>query len=371
MKTGLIILPYLHMGGAETQFRLLIEGLKNDYDLKVYIMAPFDKNDEYILRNPEIKFKKIGFLFLNSYNKKILKVFSYFFNYFIISIILLLDLVRKKRRYDFLITYQEILSPFILVSLIISKKVLFSIRSASRKLLKRKYLKYLFNKCDLIISNSYEGEEYLKKIGVKKTIVILNGICKSKKYIEEVQISENIKKIFIIARIHPLKNQKIVLEAFKELNVELNFIGQITDKKYKIELDEYIKKNKMENKVIFFSYQNDMEKVWKNSDLVILPSLEEGVANVILESYYNKKLILCSNIKENLFLIKNEKRLFNPFNAEELKIKFLNLIEEDRSSLEKELKENYNFIEKEFSLKKMIENYKQVIEMVPLVKNRN
>lgn len=362
MKKILFILPYLHMGGAETQFRNLIVGLKKKYSITVYVLNKFDKQDEFIINNPEIKVEKIGFYFKENYKNIILKLLSYIFNYFFISTKLFYKYIFLNEKYEFTITYQEILTPLIPILKLISDKVIFSIRSASKKLLKRKYLSFLLNMCDVIVSNSYEAKIYLEKINVKNIEVILNGISEDKKYIHEFKIPQNFRNIFVIARVHPTKNQMLILEAFKDIEININFLGKVTDETYKKKLVEFIKKNNIEERIKFLDYTKNMKEIWNKIDLLILPSFEEGVANVILESYFNGKLIILSNINENKFLMKKENRLFDPKNSEELRDKYLNLLKEDKGELLDELNENLLFLEKKFALKVMLENYENLLK---------
>lgn len=85
MKSIMFLVPYLFLGGAETQFRNLIKGLaKKNYQITVFVLLKEEKNFLENFDNVQIKF--IGFKFNKKYKNNFLKLVSYLFNYLYVSL---------------------------------------------------------------------------------------------------------------------------------------------------------------------------------------------------------------------------------------------------------------------------------------------
>jgi len=153
----------------------------------------------------------------------------------------------------------------------------------------------LFNKADLIISNSKGVDEDLKLLIIitTNTKVIYNPVdveyINSKKDICEdidFEFKEDIKYIISVGRLIPLKRNMDLIKVFFELqknddNLELIFLG-----------DDYFKQNLIEEcidlgikkKIHFLGNVKNPFYYLNNSNLFVLNSETEGFPNVLVEA---------------------------------------------------------------------------------------
>lgn len=177
----------------------------------------------------------------------------------------------------------------------------------------------LFNKADLIISNSKGVDEDLKSIMniTTNTKVIYNPVdikyINSKKDIcEDVdfKFEENRKYIISVGRLIPLKRNSDLIEAFFELqkndkNLELIFLG---DDFYKNILINLCKEFKINEKVHFLGNVKNPFYYLNKSDLFILNSEIEGFPNVLLEAMACGLPVISSDCKSGpREILENEK----------------------------------------------------------------
>jgi glycosyltransferase involved in cell wall biosynthesis len=127
-----------------------------------------------------------------------------------------------------------------------------------------------------------------EKIRVIHNAVFENGIPKLNPPLEvrkEFGIPAENKLLGVIGRLSPEKGQIFFLQAFSKLvenypKVSALIVGEGPDEK---KLKEYCSSEKLDSKVVFTGYQKDITSIYKSLDLVILPSLSEGMPNVALE----------------------------------------------------------------------------------------
>lgn len=124
---------------------------------------------------------------------------------------------------------------------------------------------------------------------------------------------EGKKVIGHIGRLHFQKNQKFILELFKELFVQdssyrLLLIGTGPDRQM---LEEKASELRIENRVLFLGQQNDIAGWLSSFDLFLFPSLFEGLSIVGLEAQANGIPIVCSEsaIGDEGLISPNVKRL--------------------------------------------------------------
>ncbi len=219
----------------------------------------------------------------------------------------------------------------------------------------------------MITCNSEATYALLKD--VNKEIMYINNGVEINRYLQSKKI-KIIKNIGVVANISRRKNVKLVIEALKYLpdNFNINIAGKVVDNQYYEEVINYIKENNLESKVNILDYVKNMDEFYEMNDLIVLPSFYEGTSNVVLESFSRKKLILLSNIKENIGLIDckyKELITFNPNSAIELSDKINNLnklISLEDKIIDKLIQDNYNFVINEYSIEKLQEQYMKIVK---------
>jgi glycosyltransferase involved in cell wall biosynthesis len=198
---------------------------------------------------------------------------------------------------------------------------------------------------------------------------IKNGIDIKNANLSIIKPPVKLNAIGIIANIDKRKNIEVIIDSLKYLPKDIKFYiaGNINDKKYQISLIKKAERNMNLSQVIFLGYISNIEKFYKEVDLIILPSLYEGTSNVILESFKYGKLILVSNIKENICLINkkyHEYFIFDYSDPKDLTCKIVRIrkmVMQKNIILKDFLENNFIFLENNYSLKKLKEEYSKLI----------
>lgn len=179
------------------------------------------------------------------------------------------------------------------------------------------------------IKNIKRDREVLKKFGIKNEVVLVS-----------------------VGELSDRKNHKVILEALEKIEDDYIYIicGQGEKKE---ELVNLSKKLKIQNKVKFLGYRQDVKEILKASDIFCFPSKQEGLPVALMEAMASGLPVVCSNIRGNSDLIEEKKGgyLLEYDNSYEFLLKIHELINND--SLRKEMGEfNLEKI-KEFDRKKV------------------
>lgn len=162
----------------------------------------------------------------------------------------------------------------------------------------------------LILKNSTKRFACSKEAGEwlfrgKDFDIIKNGIDISKflfnkKNREEIRkkfgVNENIYAIVNIGRMNTQKNHFFMIEIMKQLekldnNIKLYLIGE---GELKEEIENQIKKYNLKN-IIFLGIQKNVNEILNGMDLMLFPSLYEGLGIVLIEAQCNGLNVLVSD----------------------------------------------------------------------------
>jgi len=169
----------------------------------------------------------------------------------------------------------------------------------------------LLRYADLAIGVSPNLFGVLKKIrkDAKKTLMVLNAIeCEKYSAINDVDDIRTKYAIFnkdivigVIGRLSPEKGQIYAIEAFVEIirkykttnNIYLLLVGDGPDE-YK--LKQLTKDLGFGKNIIFAGYQSNIIPYMASIDLLLLPSLSEGLPNVVLEALCMRKPVVATRV---------------------------------------------------------------------------
>ena len=279
LKNIVIFFPNFSKGGIE-RVSLLLSNFFNKKRVKLKFIS-FKKID-----NKKFNFSKdIDFIYKkNKY---------FYFNNFYCTYNLTKVLLRSNRKNTIVFSLQNnILS--IIVSKILGFKIV--VRNAApidyfknqRNVINelKLFLKIkIYSYSDLIISNSKSSARKIKdKLNKKNKIIsIPNPIFNTvnKKY--------KIKKKNTILYVGRLSKEKGIFELIEGFEIfqkkypkfNLDIVGDGNQKK---ELIKFIKKKKISSKVNLIDWNNNLNHYYKQSKILILPSLYEGFGNVLIEA---------------------------------------------------------------------------------------
>ncbi len=187
----------------------------------------------------------------------------------------------------------------------------------------------------------------------KKNIInIPNGIsCAKFSEINKHQMGET--HFGFIGRLLKSKNLKLLLNTFlKYLSLfpkdKLFIYGSGPEEKYIL---DFIHHQNLEKNIIFSGFEKDKIKIYSNIDVLIQPSLGEGMSNVILEAMASNTFVIASNISGNKNIIEHKKTglLFNPYSEEDL-LKKLQFYRNNKEIISLALNNAKKVVSKEYNI---------------------
>lgn len=184
--------------------------------------------------------------------------------------------------------------------------------------LKKRLIKYSFNHSDVCVAVSKAVQKEVNQSGYfkKKFIQIYNPIVDERlKYSIKPNFIdiENKKEInlVMIGWIRRLKGQDIVIKALSNIEdkrVKLNIIGGVFEEEYYKELNDFIKKNSLGDRVKFLGVKDNVISILKNMDILILASRSEALPTVIIEALSCEVPVIASDCKHGpREILENEK----------------------------------------------------------------
>lgn len=141
----------------------------------------------------------------------------------------------------------------------------------------------LYNRADYIVCQTKEIVDYFPKPLRKKCLVIPNPINPE---ISNPYDGERDKRIVMVGRLNCQKNYPLAFDAFK--SVADRFDGYVLevygDGPLKIQLQNYINRIGMEDKIILKGHVNKLFEKIKTASLYIMSSDYEGMPNALMEA---------------------------------------------------------------------------------------
>ncbi|MFH7835656.1 MAG: glycosyltransferase family 4 protein [Candidatus Aenigmatarchaeota archaeon] len=175
------------------------------------------------------------------------------------------------------------------------------------------------------------------------------------KIIPEKGIKEYDNQIVYVGRLSKEKGVDILIKAFEEIeDCHLLIIGDGPEK------NTLIKIAKGNPRIHFLGYKPREEaiKYIKGSDILVLPSRQEGLSTTILEAMACKTPVIATNVGGNPEIIEHMKNgiLVKSENIQEIK-EAIELLLENKELSKKIREEAYDLILKEYEWNKVIEKY--------------
>lgn len=238
-----------------------------------------------------------------------------------------------------------------------------------------RYFAKIVYKHDIGIKLSKFNPDDTKYFNAKKEFIIPNGI--EDKFLEYAFTSKNYERKISLLYIGVIKRTKGIIELLdatsllikRKNDIILNVVGKFESKEFEEEVNIFIKKNNITNRVIFHGVKVEREKyeIIYNSDIFVFPTYfeSESFGNVIIEAMSFGKPIVATHWRgvqeivrenENGFLvpIKDSKSL-----SEKIEILIKN--EQLRNNFGR--KSRALFINY-YTLNKFIDNMKYVFEAI-------
>mgnify|MGYP002548617160 FL=1 len=156
-------------------------------------------------------------------------------------------------------------------------------RFAGKELVKRLY-QFLLKRADGIVFQTNEAASYYYKSKNNKSIIIYNPIIK--KELPDVNTDNRLGRVINIGRLHPQKNQKMLIDAFiklhhvfEEYKLDIYGAGELSEY-----LTDYISENNATGYISLKGTTNDVLGELNKSELFVLSSDFEGMPNTLIEA---------------------------------------------------------------------------------------
>ena len=151
--------------------------------------------------------------------------------------------------------------------------------------------KYSIGKSNIIRAVSSSTEKQVLDIDSSKSIVRFPAWVDFKDFqnVEPGSFSKDKFNILFIGSVTDRKKPHMIIEAIQIINDEsyhLSIVGPTPNEKYFLELKDVIDKSGLQNQVSFTGAvdRESVKEYYSTSNLMILPSISEGLARVIFES---------------------------------------------------------------------------------------
>ncbi len=160
----------------------------------------------------------------------------------------------------------------------------------------------LFSYVDTVITNSDATRGFMVKNGKlngNKFVTVYNGIDILKFSPHLSHVNSDFPTIGTVARLdEPKKGLKYLIMAMEIIkneipNCQLIIIG---DGHSRGSLESLVNEKKLERNVRFFGYRKDIPELLAEIDVFIVPSLWEGLGDVILEAMAMEKPVVATNV---------------------------------------------------------------------------
>jgi N-acetylgalactosamine-N,N'-diacetylbacillosaminyl-diphospho-undecaprenol 4-alpha-N-acetylgalactosaminyltransferase len=291
LKKKLSILIYsLAGGGAERVVSVLLDGLKDQYEITLVLMR--DKIDYEIPKeikihfiensNPDekgifklLKLPYLGWEYKNFCRKNNIDISLAFTN-----------------RPVYIVMFAKIFG--LKIKSIISERTTPSKIYASHSLqssINKFLIKWLYPKSDKIIANSQGNKrDLIQNFGINKNAIVtihnpfdIEKIeQQSQEYIDDFNFD---RFTFVsVGRVDAGKNYELLIEAFKELNFENTQLLILGEGALKKELESLVKEYKLDERVYFMGFRENPYRYMAKSDCFVFSSNYEGFPNVLVEA---------------------------------------------------------------------------------------
>ena len=294
MKKKLIIfIPSIEDGGVEKNLYIISEYLNNN-GIKIEVLTSnHDKKNKF---QKGIKFIGISNPYLYKKGRSI--------KYLVCLIALFFKLLLSKDK-PLIFAFQANIYA-VLVAKILNTKIITRSNSApagwSKNVLKNFLYKFLINLADDVMVNSIEFKKKFEKNFKRKVKCIYNPFDKNliKKNLRNKKNyklkSKNYLNLVSVGRLTDQKDHLTLLKSIKliksNFKIKLIIIGKGKNKSL---LQNYIIKNKLQNRIKLLGYVNNPFPYIIMSDIVVLTSTFEGLPNILLEAQYLEKYIISTN----------------------------------------------------------------------------
>lgn len=174
-------------------------------------------------------------------------------------------------------------------------------------------------------------------------------------------------RVCVIGRLSSSKNQVLLVRALPGLEqiagrggIEVRLVGADERTGYRERLESAIRESSSEATVRIDPYTSDVHEIYRSTDLLVLPSISEGLPNVLLEAMAMGTPWIASDIADNRWLAGVDRErgaLFDPGSVASLVSAFRWYYESDQNALARRARAGRDFVESNFSVERMTSQF--------------
>jgi glycosyltransferase involved in cell wall biosynthesis len=184
----------------------------------------------------------------------------------------------------------------------------------------RTLARWTFNQADVVFCYTENDKQHVQDLGVQSNIkVVPNGID-TKRFTPKGPTSNLVTSnglvVLFVGRLVEGKRPNVAIEAFAKVlteypNSKLYFCGDGPLQKL---LKEQVRELEIDESVTFLGHvpYDEMPKVYRNGDVLILPSRTEGVPRTVLEAMNSGVPVVCSQLDQLEEIVEEYGELVNP-----------------------------------------------------------
>ncbi len=270
------VLPSLRAGGAERVISTLARSIDPSKFVVTIIVLGFEKDTKYKVENTKI-------IYLNK-GRLIKSVFTLFITLKKIEPNIVMSSIGHVNQALAFFSYFLRDTKFIAREASVISVI--SNFSSSKISIPNNITSKLYQRFEKIVCQSSDMKQDLVSIyGIRNDNVqiINNPINLSFKIKKSKRINPDCPKFIAIGRLSPEKGQKRLLDVLSKYNGDFRFTI-LGDGYLKQELLEHIERLDLQEKVVFKSFSNQVNKILMNHDVFLQGSHVEGFPNALLEA---------------------------------------------------------------------------------------
>lgn len=226
----------------------------------------------------------------------------------------------------------------------------------------------------IAVSDSLKKDLVERGVPEKNISVIYNGIPVEQTDLERIehfanslrrswQLQEGEVALGMIARFHPVKGHRFLLEAVKHLNVPQSSFKLILvgDGQLRSEIEQLVGELGLDDQVVFAGFAKDVKPYLQAMDVVVVPSLSEGFGLSAVEAMAFQKPVIATRVGGLEEIIQHQKNglLVSPGDSLALAAELEHLIGNAR--LRQQIaKAGQERVFKDFTLEKMVDRTQAV-----------
>lgn len=354
-KSILLVMPELFWGGAETQYRFLIQGINRDkYELSVLVEhSKREKNEQdqtFIQLNGNTIFHEpLDSAREHSSLLSRIKGLKSFFSEMEVS-----------NRPDVVLVYGG--AALLLIPWLKSKGfiVCYSDRNGGKDTFRQRIKQFFYRPSDVIVCNSKPTFKRRGKVH-KNVLFIPNG---TRVLHSDISSGYKSNTILMVSRIARVKNIECAIWALSHLPKEfsISIVGKTEDQGYEGLLKKLAIDLGVAERVHFEGYSNNLEPYFESSFCTVLPSFEEGMPNAVLESWAHGRLAIVSDIPANKELVDDPSLLFPCEAPEVLARRIIGLKSLTKDEYDELCRESRNVAKENYSIESMVSRYERLFD---------